>query len=161
MGVTVYLEVHQPLPTPDLATLPWQEWLATWLHMVEPANSHGYELTLRFTSDQEIQALNHQFRQRNQPTDVLAFATRDQGLPLTPEEPEYLGDVIISVETALRQANASESAPLSELAWLACHGLLHLLGWDHPDESHLAAMLSQQAQCLQAVGLAVPSLGGT
>ncbi len=158
MALTVYLEVHHPLANLKLDTLPWHDWLTIWLQMVEANNHPDCELTLRFTSDSEIQALNHQFRQRNQPTDVLAFATRDQGLPPTPGEPEYLGDVIISVETALRQAQAGQYPPLLELAWLACHGLLHLLGWDHPDDTQLAAMLAQQAACLQAVGLAVPPL---
>ncbi|ATS18506.1 rRNA maturation RNase YbeY [Parathermosynechococcus lividus] len=158
MSVTVYVEVHQPLPGIDLAALPWQQWLQIWLHMVEPASARSYELTLRFTSDQAIQRLNHQFRHRDQPTDVLAFATRDEGVSLAPGEPEYLGDVIISVETAIQQAQVGQHPPLSEVAWLASHGLLHLLGWDHPDATQLAAMLAQQAQCLQAVGLAPPPL---
>lgn len=158
MGLTVYLEVHQPLPTIDLAALPWQQWLQTWLEMVVANGADNYELTLRFTSDQEIQHLNRQFRYQDQPTDVLAFATRDEGLSLALGEPKYLGDVIISVETALQQAQMGQYSPLSEVAWLACHGLLHLLGWDHPDTPQLTAMLAQQAQCLQAVGLVPPPL---
>ncbi len=62
---------------------------------------------------------------------------------------------MISLETASQQAN-SQGHPLdTELAWLAAHGLLHLLGWDHPDEASLIRMLSRQQALLDTVGLAL------
>jgi probable rRNA maturation factor len=59
-------------------------------------------------------------------------------------EPLELGDIVISLESAARQAAAAGTSLEAELLFLASHGLLHLLGWDHPDEASLAAMLSRQ-----------------
>jgi probable rRNA maturation factor len=59
-------------------------------------------------------------------------------------EPLELGDIVISLETAARQAAAAGTSLETELLFLASHGLLHLLGWDHPDEASLATMLSRQ-----------------
>jgi probable rRNA maturation factor len=59
-------------------------------------------------------------------------------------EPLELGDIVISLETAARQAAAADTSLEAELLFLASHGLLHLLGWDHPDAESLAAMLSRQ-----------------
>ena len=59
-------------------------------------------------------------------------------------EPLELGDIVISLESAARQAAAAGTTLEAELLFLASHGLLHLLGWDHPDEASLATMLSRQ-----------------
>jgi probable rRNA maturation factor len=67
----------------------------------------------------------------------------------------YLGDVVISVETAQRQATQLGHSLQQELAWLASHALLHLLGWDHPDKASMLCMLKQQETLLQAVGLSI------
>lgn len=137
----------------------WQNWFKNWLESLAtdlPAGD-SYELSLRLTDNQEIQALNSQYRQKNQPTDVLAFATLETDVPaispLETGEPVYLGDIIISVETAWQQAQAQGHSLEKELAWLAAHGFLHLLGWDHPDEESLLAMLTQQETLLKNVGL--------
>ena len=143
-----------------LAPLPWERWISQWLEHMAPTFSpiHAYELSLRFTSDRDIQTLNHTYRHIDKPTDVLAFAALESELP--PDEelqqfPLYLGDIIISVETAARQAQTQGHSLNLELAWLAAHGLLHLLGWDHPDEPSLVAMLDQQRTLLCTVGLSV------
>lgn len=139
----------------------WQSWTDVWFNCLgdylPPAAS--YELTLRLTDDREIQQLNAQYRQQDQPTDVLAFAILEAELPdyqiLDPTEPLYLGDIVISVSTADRQSKEAEPPHSlnTELAWLACHGILHLLGWDHPDEESLQVMVSQQAHLLNQIGL--------
>lgn len=140
-----------------ISALRWQEWFEKWLLVVEkelpPADA--YELSLRLTDDAEIQELNAQYRNKNQPTDVLAFAALEVEIPQSEEmlhEPLYLGDIVISVDTASRQADSRGHSVQTELAWLAAHGLLHLLGWDHPDDESLNKMLSMQARLLEAVG---------
>ncbi|MEL4896054.1 rRNA maturation RNase YbeY [Crocosphaera sp. Alani8] len=138
----------------------WKQWIDSWctnLNSYLPEAS-SYELTLRLTGDQEIQSLNAQYRQKNQPTDVLAFATLEWDFPtIIPledcSEPVYLGDIVISVETAQKQAQQHTNSLKRELAWLAAHGLLHLLGWDHPDEQSLKKMLQQQETLLESVSL--------
>jgi probable rRNA maturation factor len=68
-----------------------------------------------------------------------------------------LGDIVISTETAQRQAIQGKHSLLQELAWLATHGLLHLLGWDHPDEASLVEMLQQQTVLMNVIEVPVPS----
>ena len=119
----------------------------------------GYEIALRLTTDTEIQTLNAQFRQQDRPTDVLSFAAMEVDFPQIDEQmcdgSLYLGDIVISVDTAARQSIERGYALERELAWLATHGLLHLLGWDHPDEPSLVEMLQQQETLLARIGLEI------
>jgi probable rRNA maturation factor len=87
------------------------------------------ELSVVLTGDATIQELNRAYRGKNRPTDVLAFAQREG--PLGHLAGQLLGDVILSVPTARRQARAHRRNLLSELTMLLAHGVLHLLGWDH------------------------------
>lgn len=139
----------------------WQDWFLTWLETLQPdiSPAQSYELGLRLTDDAQIQALNAEYRQKNQPTDVLAFAALEVDCP-QPQElleslPLYIGDIVISVDTAQRQAQGQGHSLQTELAWLAAHGLLHLLGWDHPDEDSLNQMLHQQAVLLETIGFSI------
>lgn len=143
-----------------IATTTWETWFDEWLQALQPdiSPNDAYELSLRLTDDSEIQSLNAQYRHKNQPTDVLAFAALEVDSPQLPPQmqlplPLYLGDIVISVETANRQAQQQNHSLTTELAWLATHGLLHLLGWDHPDEESLAVMLNQQSSLLEKVNL--------
>lgn len=87
------------------------------------------ELAVSLVGDAEIQALNRDYRGKDRPTDVLAFALRD-GEP-APGAGALLGDVVISLDTAARQA-AERDVPLGdEVRVLLIHGILHLLGYDH------------------------------
>ena len=144
---------------PVIATETWERWFQDWLEALQPTFSpiNAYELSLRLTDDREIQQLNQQYRQQDKPTDVLAFAALESLYP-EPDElqatlPLYLGDIVISLDTAQRQAEGQKHPLNVELAWLASHGLLHLLGWDHPDEDSLNRMLKQQQDLLEIVGL--------
>lgn len=145
-----------------ISTATWESWFEQWLHTLQPEISpiDAYEITLRLTEDKEIQSLNEQYRNKNQSTDVLAFAALEVDSPQLPPEvqlsvPVYLGDIVISVDTAHRQAQEQGHSLKTELAWLATHGLLHLLGWDHPDEDSLMEMLDQQSILLKMVKLTV------
>lgn len=91
------------------------------------------ELSVALVSDAVIRELNRDFRGTDKPTDVLAFAMREgeQGAPVDASETEMLGDVIVSVDTARRQAARQRRPLLDELTMLLAHGLLHLLGYDH------------------------------
>mgnify|MGYP002776990637 CR=1 FL=1 len=156
----VWAETVTATATGDIASDTWATWMSRWLEHLAPALSpiHAYELSLRLTGDREIKTLNHTYRQIDQPTDVLAFAALESELPPDDELqqfPLYLGDIIISVETAERQAQTQAHSLQLELAWLVAHGLLHLLGWDHPDDDSLMAMLDQQRALLCTVGLSM------
>jgi probable rRNA maturation factor len=139
----------------------WDNWFQRWLEIlhVDVPLAPAYEIGLRLTNDAEIQALNYQYRHQNKPTDVLAFAELEVDCPRNEEMlasvPLYLGDIVISIDTAKRQAQQQEHPLTTELAWLSAHGLLHLLGWDHPDEESLMRMLEQQVVLLKAISIAI------
>jgi probable rRNA maturation factor len=86
------------------------------------------ELSVLLTNDATIHELNLQHRQKDRPTDVLAFPLDERG-----EDPErrWLGDVVISIDTALRQATSRKRELVLEVRFLLAHGLLHLIGYDH------------------------------
>ena len=132
-----------------IAAETWQAWFDRWIRLL---GSQGEaEVGLHLTDDEEIRTLNHQYRGKDAPTDVLAFAAQETGIPQPAEMPLYLGDIVISVPTATRQARWRQHSLEVELAWLATHGLLHLLGWDHPDAASLEAMLDQQDRLMSAI----------
>lgn len=137
----------------------WQQQLEHWLTLLQPElpdplQAEAYSLGLSLVNDTAIEALNQDWRERPGPTDVLAFAAQDpdlDGLPVLPGAEDAaleLGDIVISLDTASRQAREQGHSLEHELRFLASHGLLHLLGWDHPDEASLAAMLARQEALL-------------
>lgn len=87
------------------------------------------ELSILVCDDETIHALNREHRRRDKPTDVLAFALRE-GEPM-PGAEQLLGDVVISLETAQRQAREHDRTLWEEVTMLLAHGLLHLVGFDH------------------------------
>lgn len=143
----------------------WERWFTQWGQQMalEGSPIGAYELALKLTTDAEIAALNQQFRQLDQPTDVLSFAALETDFPLADDllatEPLYLGDIIISLDTATRQAAEAGHSLRWETAWLAAHGFLHLLGWDHPDDDTLIAMLDKQSELLTTAGLKSEKVG--
>ncbi|MEK9629875.1 MAG: rRNA maturation RNase YbeY [Nitrospinota bacterium] len=88
------------------------------------------EVSILFTGDRDIQNLNHEFRNVNQPTDVLSFPQNEEEDPYTHEE-EILGDIAVSLDTAQRQAKEHGLTFKEEIILLLIHGILHLLGYDH------------------------------
>lgn len=123
------------------------------------------DVTLTFTDDEEIQALNRDYRGINQPTDVLSFAMQDDGVEeldiIFDVESEnqddpisgMLGDIIISAERALAQSEEYGHSLEREIGFLFVHGFLHLLGYDHADEASEAVMTAKQEAVLQEAGL--------
>ena len=109
------------------------------------------EVSVLLTDDAEIRALNRTYRGLDQPTDVLAFAQRE-GEDGDMHDP-FLGDVVISVERAERQAEAFGHSLARELGFLAVHGTLHLIGWDHQVPEQERAMMTKTEDILTAVGL--------
>ncbi|MCP4446466.1 MAG: rRNA maturation RNase YbeY [Myxococcales bacterium] len=105
---------------------------AAW--MSEGTNGE-LEAGVRLCDDEEMQLLNRDYRHKDVATDVLAFAQREgEGGGLCPEN---LGDVVISLDTAERQATGEL---YDEVIHLSAHGLCHLLGYDHQDDEEEAAM---------------------
>lgn len=116
--------------------------------------SNDLEVSVYFTNDEEIRALNAKFRKTDRATDVLSFAFQEaEDANITPN---MLGDIIISLETAQQQAKdafhqerlkTEQQWNLSnEIIFLFIHGFLHLNGYDHinPDDEHLMRKLERQ-----------------
>lgn len=144
----------------DSLSIPWSNWLQTWLEFLadDLPNADSYELSLKLVSDRQMQEINYQYRQQDKPTDVLAFASLEADIPKPKDksylqEPLYLGDLVISLDTAAKCAQQQKHSLITELAWLSSHGLLHLLGWDHNDESTLKEMLDLQAKLINKIDL--------
>ena len=107
---------------------------------MQAAGEGDSELSLSLVDDDEIQVLNREWRREDHATDVLSFSLSEGEAPNEiPGMPRLLGDIVISVETAARQANEAERPLDAELLHLAVHGLAHLLGYDHatPDEERI------------------------
>lgn len=114
------------------------------------------ELCLTLTTDVGIQRLNARYRGQDKPTDVLSFRLDDEqesGFWLPEGIARPLGDVIVSLDTVERQAADSHNSVESELAWVICHGALHLLGFDHQDEAQLQIMRERERTILSALGI--------
>ncbi|MGI6643342.1 MAG: rRNA maturation RNase YbeY [Bacillota bacterium] len=117
------------------------------------------EVSVLFTDDSFIADLNLQYRGIEGPTDVLSFplVDWDEG-PLCEAPvgiPEMLGDIVVSLETAKRQADSCHKSEDHEIALLLVHGVLHLLGYDHDEAHKEAIMWEKQGKVLEALG--VPS----
>ena len=104
------------------------------------------ELSLCFVSDQEITELNEKHLGRPSPTDVLAFSMREGDF--SEINPTLLGDVVISVETAEKQANAKRHSLEEEFCLLLIHGILHLFGYDHEISGHQARVMKKKEKHL-------------
>jgi len=85
------------------------------------------EVTLAFVGERAIRTLNRKFMKKDKPTDVLSFPLGEKG----PDGKFYLGDIVIAVPVAARQAREKGHSLDRELRLLAIHGFLHLLGYDH------------------------------
>lgn len=107
------------------------------------------EISLVLCDDAFIQDLNLRYRRRDTPTDVLSFAQED--------DPHLLGDIVISLPTAARQAQRAGWSLGSETVLLAVHGLLHLLGHDDETGAGARAMQTRTVQTLAACGIALPN----
>jgi probable rRNA maturation factor len=115
------------------------------------------EVSVLFTGDDFIADLNKQYRDENGPTDVLSFPMLEFDSEIEeiniPGLPDMLGDIVISLETASRHADAHEKTLRQELALLLVHGTLHLLGYDHDEPQKEAVMWARQDEILKALNI--------
>jgi probable rRNA maturation factor len=116
------------------------------------------ELSVTFMTDEEIREVNSSYRGKDVPTDVISFALEELSegevaIIMSEGMPKILGDIIISVETASRQAEEYGHDFEREIGFLALHGFLHLLGYDHMTEDEEAKMFGRQKEILASFGL--------
>lgn len=120
---------------------------------VEP----GSEVSITFVTNDRIQEINREYRDKDRPTDVISFAMEELGegeIELVGADmPRVLGDIIISAAKAKEQAEEYGHSFIRELGFLAVHGFLHLLGYDHENAEDEKKMFSRQKDILDEFGL--------
>ena len=151
-----------PAPSPD-----WAEWEALAARAAEAAQSVEPALanlrlvaSILFTSDEQVHALNREWRDRDKPTNVLSFPMlkRQDLVHLDPDGPPVmLGDIALAHETCAREASEKGIGLEHHAAHLIIHGLLHLAGHDHVDSDEQAeAMEKLEIAALAKLGIADP-----
>ncbi|MGP6191879.1 MAG: rRNA maturation RNase YbeY [Vulcanimicrobiaceae bacterium] len=137
--------------------------------LLEAVGESGASLSVSFVGDAAIRRLNREHRGHDRATDVLSFPLLEepsskrsadarrsaQRSPAGAPE-RLLGDVVISLDTAARQARAYEAPLQSEVERLLIHGLLHLLGHDHEEAGERARMVSEERRLAALLGLPWP-----
>ena len=114
------------------------------------------------TDDATIRALNRDYRESDQATDVLSFPLAEPGAIGDPERAIFLGEIYVSLETARAQARAARRPFPREVAHLVIHGLLHLLGYDHrtgPERRRMAALEARLLRTFRGEVAAMASRG--
>jgi len=107
------------------------------------------ELSVLLTDDAEIHQLNREHRQKDKPTDVLAFAMDES----VPDPAGILGDVVISLDTAERQARSRKRPLIEEVRFLLAHGVLHLIGYDHAEPEEKREMVAMTRKLVRLAPL--------
>ncbi|SEH60509.1 probable rRNA maturation factor [Halobacillus karajensis] len=115
------------------------------------------EVSVSFVDNKHIQEINRNYRQKDEPTDVISFAMQELGEDelnvLDENMPLMLGDIVISVDKAKEQAEEYNHSLEREFGFLALHGFLHLLGYDHLNEEDEKKMFGRQEEILYEFGL--------
>lgn len=115
------------------------------------------EVSVTFVTNEMIRDINREYRGKDQPTDVISFAMEELGEGETAiigsPEPRMLGDIIISLDRTKEQAADFGHSFERELGFLAVHGFLHLLGYDHMTKEDEKKMFSRQEEILVSLGI--------
>ena len=127
---------------PGVSRTALRRWVRTVLQHLDQTQA---ELSLALVTDPEIHDLNRRYRGKDRPTDVLSFPLADA------LQPSLLGEVVISVETAVRQAQRRGHSLPEELQTLLIHGVLHLLGYDHEVSRSEAIRMHRKEREVRAV----------
>lgn len=135
---------------------------ATTKKLLDAVDESGASLSLTLVDDSTIRELNREHRGKDKPTDVLSFPMYDPEEVASSREGEQermLGDIVISVDTAKRQA-ADYDAPLQrEIYRLLIHGILHVLGHDHMEAQERVEMEAEERRLAAAIGMPWPYEG--
>ena len=133
--------------------IPSLEQIEAWANAVLVAENTGeQEITVRFTDDEESQTLNHEYRGKDKPTNVLSFPFEvPPGI-----EMNLLGDLVICVPVIMREAEEQDKTPTNHYAHMVVHGILHLLGYDHIDDADADIMEAKEIRILASLNIGKP-----
>jgi len=141
----IFMETTGPEECPDIVSA-----------AIEAALTHrgrSGQITVTLVDDGEIHEINRTYRNVDRPTDVISFPS-EEGECIAEIPDGFLGDIIISVPRAQAQAEEYGHSFRRELSFLAVHGTLHLLGYDHMTEEEAKEMFGLQEEILKEMGIA-------
>ncbi|TNF32876.1 MAG: rRNA maturation RNase YbeY [Gammaproteobacteria bacterium] len=134
------------------SNIPSDRLFRRWAHAVLDTRKPDAEVYLRIVSRDEMRSLNHEYRGKDKPTNVLSFpAGLPAGIPLP-----LLGDIAICASVVSEEAVAQGKPVRAHWAHMLVHGLLHLLGHDHQADKEAAAMEAEEIAILRSLDIASP-----
>ncbi len=148
------LELDLQIATDATEHLPSEADFRLWVEKALPTLSDEFEVTIRIVDEDESQALNHEYRGKDKPTNVLSFpfeAPPGLELPL-------LGDLVICKKIVEQEAKEQEKPLLHHWAHMTIHGILHLRGYDHINDDEADEMESLETQLLASLSISDPYL---
>lgn len=147
MTITLDLQIAS-----EAADLPAESDIQVWLDAALASYQRNFELTIRIVDNSESQSLNHQYRGKDKPTNVLSFPFEvPEGIEL-----DLLGDLIICAPVVKAEASEQEKPIIAHWAHMVVHGCLHLLGFDHITEEEALEMETLEIDILAKLGFNNP-----
>ncbi|MGC9401522.1 rRNA maturation RNase YbeY [Vibrio genomosp. F10] len=146
------IELDLQLAVKDEQGLPSEADIHLWLSKAVTNFQQQAEVTIRIVDTEESQELNHQYRGKDKPTNVLSFPFEaPPGIEL-----DLLGDLVICRQVVEREAKEQNQPVFAHWAHMVVHGSLHLLGYDHIDDADAEEMEALEAEILQSMGFEDP-----
>ncbi|MCW4628008.1 rRNA maturation RNase YbeY [Marinomonas rhodophyticola] len=149
-----HLELDLQIATEDTARLPSEADFRLWVEKALPDSDEEFEVTIRIVDEEESHALNHEYRGKDKPTNVLSFpfeAPPESELPL-------LGDLVICTQIVAKEAEEQNKELLHHWAHMTIHGILHLRGYDHINDDEADEMESIETKLLASLSISDPYL---
>ncbi|CAH6780603.1 endoribonuclease YbeY [Vibrio chagasii] len=146
------IELDLQLAVENEQGLPTEQDIQLWLDKTIPQFQKSAELTIRIVDTEESHQLNHEYRGKDKPTNVLSFPFEaPPGIEL-----DLLGDLIICRQVVEKEAEEQNKPLLAHWAHMVVHGSLHLLGYDHIEDDEAEEMESLETEIMQAMGFEDP-----
>lgn len=152
-NLSFIIDIQVALDTPE-PELPEDKTIESWLSHTLAKFRKQAEVSVRIVNNEEIQTLNNRYRNKNKPTNVLAFPVElPPGIVL---EHELLGDIIIASDVVKEEAKQQQKSYRAHFAHMLVHGTLHLLGFDHNNDQEASEMEEHEINILKELEFANP-----
>ncbi|MEO9273347.1 rRNA maturation RNase YbeY [Marinomonas sp. 5E14-1] len=149
-----HLDLDLQIATDAVDNLPSEADFRLWVEKALPTSGDEFEITIRIVDEEESHALNHEYRGKDKPTNVLSFpfeAPPGLELPL-------LGDLVICTQVVEKEAKEQQKPLLHHWAHMTVHGILHLRGYDHINDDEAEEMESIETELLASLSISDPYL---